>query len=238
MSERRRGSGCLVAVVVLIALLSGAVIVGDRMARDYVEDEFAAGVRQELGLDVPPEVTINGWPFLWQLWQRSFDHVEMTAPRATLSDQNRSIVVDDLHLNLHAVNASQDFTEIVAERLDATGRLSWQELSTLVQGGQVSQAGPDRIKIRYALEVFGESIDVEASGRPVLDAAAQKLEIEDVTLRVVGMDVPQVITDELMKLRLGEIDLALPMGLRVDALEVADRGIELEVSGTEVPLRR
>ncbi|MGJ3507124.1 LmeA family phospholipid-binding protein [Enemella sp. A6] len=238
MSERRKGSGCLVAVVVLIALLSGAVVIGDNLTRDYVEEEFATGVQSELGMDVPPEVDIQGWPFLWQLWQRKFDHVQMNAAQATLSDQERSIRVDDLHVDLHGVNASQDYTELVAERLNATGRLSWDELSRLVDGGQVSAAGSDRIKIRYTLEVFGQTIDVEASGKPVLDAEAQKLKIEDVDLRVVGMDVPRAITEELMRLRLGEIDLALPMGLRVDALGVAERGIEVQVSGTEVPLRR
>lgn len=213
-------------------------MVADRMTKGYVEDQFATGVQHELGMDTPPDVTINGWPFLWQLYQRTFDHVEMTADRATLSDQHRSIRVADLDLDLHTVRASDDFATLTAERLAATGRLTWDELSSLVDGGEVAFAGEGRIKITSTVQVYGQDVDVEASGKPVLNAAEQQLEIHEVTLRVVGMDVPQEITDELLRMQVGEINLTLPMNLRVDALSVVEDGIDLEVSGTEVPLQR
>lgn len=234
MSERRRGSGCLVAVVALIIALAAIGIIGDRATKSYVEKRVADTIQQELGTDAPPTVTVAGWPFLWQLWHREFGEATITADEITLSDDSRSVRINDINVDLYRVTTADDFSSAVLGQVDAAGLLTWDELSRQVGSGEVSGAGNGRIEILYTMVIFGQEIDVEASGRPVLDRASQQLLIEDVNLRVVGMDVPQRITEQLLRMRLGEIDLTLPMDLQITSLEVVDRGVAITVTGNNV----
>lgn len=232
--RRRRGSGCLVAVVALIAVLAAVGIVGDRVAKSYAENRLAETIQRELGADTTPTVSIAGWPFLWHAWHREFDEASISADEFTLSDQTRSIRVSDVQVDLYRVTTSSDFSSAVLGQVDASGLLTWDELSRQVGSGEVSGAGDGRIRILYTMVIFGQEIDVEASGRPVLDRAAQQLRIEDVNLRVVGMDVPQRITEQLMRMRLGEIDLTLPLDLHITSLEVVEEGVAITVNGHDL----
>ena len=65
----------VVAVIVLLVLLVGA----DFAARAYAESRTADAIRSEVGTDVTPDVSIEGFPFLWHAVQGSYPQVVITA---------------------------------------------------------------------------------------------------------------------------------------------------------------
>ena len=71
----------VVAVIVLLVLLVGA----DFAARAYAESRTADAIRSEVGTDVTPDVSIEGFPFLWHAVQGSYPQVVITASTTSVT---------------------------------------------------------------------------------------------------------------------------------------------------------
>ena len=59
------------------------LVVGDRAANAYTEDQMASQIQSSLALSGKPHVTIQGFPFLTQLAARDFRTVDVNASNET-----------------------------------------------------------------------------------------------------------------------------------------------------------
>src|SRR5690242_5576650 len=65
--RRRRGRGIAISFLVL-AILVAAFLIGDRMAKSYAQDKIAQQIQTQATLAAKPSVSIEGFPFLTQLF--------------------------------------------------------------------------------------------------------------------------------------------------------------------------
>ena len=65
----------VITVIILLALLVAA----DFGARAYAESRTADAIKAEVGTDVTPDVSIEGFPFLWHAVQGSYPQVVISA---------------------------------------------------------------------------------------------------------------------------------------------------------------
>ena len=71
-------------LVVIVALLGGGALYGDRYAEGQAEAYARQVVSENIAVTQPPAVDITGFPFLTQALRGTLDHVTGTVPGATL----------------------------------------------------------------------------------------------------------------------------------------------------------
>jgi hypothetical protein len=177
----------LITLVVLAVLLVAA----DFGGRAYAEHRAAGAVQTELGLTQAPDVSIEGFPFLWHAVQGSYPEVIITA----------SDVDDDV---LPGTRARVDLTTVTLPLRDAiagdTSHLAAQATSLQVivplsslQAALPRQevtlsAGPNgTLQVSATVSVAGVSFPV--TGTAKLSAANDALTLSVESLSAAGVDL-------------------------------------------------
>lgn len=241
MSRRsRRGVVALVVTVLVLALIAVGLVVADGVADETAEERSRASVQRGLGADVPPQLDIQGRPFLTQALAGDLERVVVHSDRTTLTTPRDSLTVQRLDVVAEHVRSSDGFVTLTADRLTGSADVAYDEISRL-SGHQVSpaEAGPagTRWLVAVPTSVFGIEVPVSVTGLPVLDGGyGRQLVLSDVRLSVAGYDVPQVVADQVIATSVTPVPLDLPLGLGADALRSTDQGMTVDFSGTDVAL--
>lgn len=227
--RRRRRIGCVVGLVLAVALLVGGTLLADRVTRGVAEDVAADAVRQKTSATAV-RVTVEGFPFLTQLARGTLDDVRVRATSATL----RGLDVTDLRITATGVAVREPRG---AEHVRATATVPTAALEDLLR---------DRTGWDLALRVDGDRLvaEGEAAGVPAavtLTLAAAGADgvtaaIESATLGGLTIDagvLPDGLASRITELRLTD---QLPAGARVTAATVQADGVHLAVELDDVTL--
>jgi DUF2993 family protein len=229
----RRRSGCLVAVLVLLVLVVGALVVADRVAVRVAEDRMAEEIASRGGLAGTPDVDITGVPFLTQAAAGTYRDIrvgltadELGQPAGTRAD----VSLRGVHLPLSDV-LSRSVQEIPVDRVDGTATLSYALLAEQLGGGTTLAADGDRLRITGTIEVLGLDLPLTAVGTVRLDGQDVVIDVQSASAG--GASVP----DPVLRRAAEQLDLrypipALPFGLQVTGVRPGAEGVDVRVEAT------
>lgn len=223
---RRRGLGCLVALVILVGLLIGA----DRVAAAVTENQLASKIQTSQQLSQKPSVSIDGFPFLTQVISRHFDHATVD-----LNNFNsRGVPIQHIHADLRGVHVSSGYNSATVDSLTGTATLSYTQvaaaLSKNLPFGEItlSQGGSgNNVKASYGIAGINVSADVA-----VKLVNGNELEFKTMNfatpLSVLGLSTG----DFDQKIQLG----GMPFGMQLKDLQVTATGVDIAAVGQNVVL--
>ena len=223
--SRRRGLGCLVALVILVALLVGA----DRVTAAITEGQLASKIQSSQKLNQKPSVSIDGFPFLTQVVSRHFDH-------ATVDIDNldaRGVPIQHIHADLRGVHVSSGYNSATVDTLTGTATLSYDQvaatLSRQARIGQInlSQGTGNQVKATYGIAGVDISADVTVS---LLSGNVLEFKTTTVHTPLSGLGLNTGGFDEKIPL------VGLPFGMQLKDLQVTSTGVDISATGQNVVL--
>ncbi len=177
----------LITLVVLAVLLVAA----DFGARAYAEHRAAGAIQSELGLNQPPDVSIEGFPFLWHAARGEYPEVIITA-----SDLDDGVLpgtrarIDLTTVTLALADAvSGDTSRLTAQATKLQVVIPLSSLQAALPRQDVTlSAGPDgTLQASTTLTVAGVDIPVVGAARLSVSDDTLTLSIED--LSAAGIDL-------------------------------------------------
>ncbi|TQL57340.1 DUF2993 family protein [Propioniferax innocua] len=231
--KRRPGVKLGVATVVVLGLVAGLGY-GDMRLRAFAEEKVSASVQNQLGLDGAPRVDFAGRFFGPQVAQRRFDAIDVYARDVEITTEGFALKIDELDLTLRDVTTT-DFESYTAGRLTGTARVRWTSAEEVVHV-PVRDGPGGRIRADYDQRLMGQSIRLIVSARPVVDEATQTFHLDDASATVQGYEIPDVVVQEAVEKMVKPTPISLPLGLRATGVRSSRKGLELDISGTDVRL--
>ncbi|MGW0535918.1 LmeA family phospholipid-binding protein [Streptomyces sp. NPDC003032] len=166
---RSRFAGLPLAAKALVAVLVAAAFLalGDRWALLYAEHEAADKLKEQMRLSAAPEVDIEGFPFLTQVFDRRLDKVKVTVPDVAadrVSLAKVSATATDVTIDGDGPT-SVDGARIGA--MEGEVLLSFEDLNRELGASQVTFTGRgrDQVLARGTLPVAGHDLKVRADAR-------------------------------------------------------------------------
>lgn len=177
----------LITLVVLAVLL----IAADFGARAYAEYRTAEAVRTELGLTQNPDVSIEGFPFLWHAVQGSYPAVILTATNV----DERLLPGTTVRVDLNTVTLplgdalKGDTSHLAAESTQLQVLIPLSSLQAALPRPDVTlSAGPDgTLQANASVTVLGVTIPL--TGAAKLSVADDQLTLTVDNLSAAGIDL-------------------------------------------------
>ncbi|MEU1120866.1 MULTISPECIES: DUF2993 domain-containing protein [unclassified Streptomyces] len=167
--RRTRFAGLPIAVKALVAVLvaTAFLTLGDRWALLYAEHEAAEKLKDQMHLSAAPEVDIEGFPFLTQVFDKRVDKVKVTVPDvaadrvslAKVSATGTDVTIDG--------DGPTSITGAHIGRMQGEVLLSFDDLNRELGASQVTFTGRghDQVLARGTLPVAGHDLKVRADAR-------------------------------------------------------------------------
>jgi hypothetical protein len=219
------------ALLIVVLLLLGLAVLGDRVAVGMAEDRVATELAAKGGLAGTPEVEITGFPFLTQAVAGSYDEVrisltadELGQPEGTRAD----VVLRGVQVPLSNV-LSGSVAEVPVDRIDGTATLSYELLSAQLGGDTTLRAEGDGLRITKTVEVLGRTLPLTATGTLALDGDELVIDVEKAS--GAGVDLPDfLVTRASDMLDLRYAVPALPFGLQLTGVAPGEDGVDVRVA--------
>lgn len=231
---RHRGLGCLIAFLLVFALLPGVLVAADRIGRGVANDQVAQQLQSRLGLTQKPNVDITGFPFLTQVAANRFERVVVDATGVSTGG-SKPMTVQRLQLQLGQVVTGNNFSSATAGTLTGSADIAWPEVQRAA-GVPVTPLPDGRVELRVSPRVLGQQATVLLRGRPALDVAAQSLRITEVQAEVAGYQLPDSVVRRVVQESVPSVPLQLPLGVRAGGLRVDAQRLALDLSGQNIVL--
>lgn len=221
-------------LLVLAVVLGGLFAVGDRLALSAAESEAASRIRVAQGLPTDPVVSIHGFPFLTQAWDKRFDQVDLSMAGVAATVGDKQVRVSELTAELRDVRVEGDYTRAVAATATGTARVSYEELRKVSDSDATLEYGGDgKIKVTGTVEVLGRKLTRSVlSTVSVVDGSTIRVRAD----KVPGEGIPML--EELVRQRT-DFDREMsgfPAGLEVREVEATPDGLMVAVGGEGVVL--
>ncbi|MCB7135982.1 LmeA family phospholipid-binding protein [Cellulosimicrobium marinum] len=218
----------LVGVLVVLVLLVGAAVVADRVAVRSAERGAVTAFEEEAQDVSGATVDITGFPFLTQLVGGELTHVTGSADSATFG----GYAVTDLDVDARGVSTSAPHTIASGTASGVIADTSLQD-ALREQSGLEATVTADGDVLALGLDLLGLDLTVDVTPRVAgPDTLAVDVDAVRTALGVVSVeDLPDVVARGLTDL---QVPLDLPDGVTLDAVQVADGGVRVTVSGTDV----
>jgi hypothetical protein len=225
------------ALLIVVLLLLGLAVVGDRVAVGIAEDRVGQELASKGRLAGTPNVDIAGFPFLTQAVAGRYDDVrisltadELGQPEGTRAD----IALHGVHVPLSSV-LSGSVTEVPVDRIDGTARLSYALLSAQLGGDATVRREGDGLRITKTVELLGQTFPLTATGTVAMDGDELVIDVERAF--GAGVDVPEFLVTRVSDL----LDLrytvpALPFGLQLTGVHPAEDGVDVQVAARDTVL--
>ena len=232
--------------LIILLVLAVVLVVGDRVAAFAVERQIAnqvadSAAERGAASEHSPEVDVHGFPFLTQVIGGEYGQVDITM-RDVHAD---NLVFPTLELEAHNIDAplteSLRGGDIVASTVDATGTISADSLSSLVDEVvefDIAVSSGGELDIEATLDVFGHEVPVQGGGSielvdNALSLTAGDFAAVDTSLPPGGEDVLQSMVDGLNTV----VELpTLPYGITLTDLEFSNEAILVKGSAEDVEL--
>ncbi|MBO0829806.1 MAG: DUF2993 domain-containing protein [Streptosporangiales bacterium] len=225
-------------VLITLVVLALVFVAADRMAVYLAEDRAEAALASWLG--TRPNVEIHGFPFLTQWGQGSYREATVSGKRATISGKQIDgpvITLDDVRTSPWA-HTSQDFAGATAGTVRLSGTVPFADLP-LPNGVTVQRDGTSTHDVRLSgtVSVFGRHEKFQAIGTVALEHG--RITLSPHSVRFLGRASSSALTSIARDhLRLSVRPPALPDGLSLTGVTVADTGIRVTATGHDLKLPR
>lgn len=223
-------------LVVLLLLL----VVADRAGAAYAGRQIADELASAGGFDSPPDVTVEGVPFLTQAVRGEYRRIEVAASSVetdelTLSELDARLFGARIPLSDVLADAVM---RVPADRIQGTALVTYDELESLAaeQDAEIDlSAEGDQLRVAGEVVLLGQEFSA---------SALSNLSVEEgeIVLRAESFDVGNEEINELLNEGLrGELDQrfdlgGLPYGLVLDEVEVQEDGLLLSASAEDTVL--
>lgn len=235
----------ILVVLVIVAVLA---VVADRggvwAAERTVADQVAAELASYEVDSAPPDVQIEGVPFLTQVGAGRYEQVTLVL-REVGTGEVRLSQVELVATGVTAAVSTLVSGEgpIDAERVDGTALISYAELIALsgVEGLELSAGSSGAMAIRWPTELAGQPVTLVGVAEASVAGEAIRLEVSEVTVEDPDGRPPGVedlVNELFLQLSMMVPLPPLPYGLSVDSVRAEPAGLAVEVSATDVPLAR
>lgn len=226
--RRRGGTGCLVAlllvVVLLVALYAAAEWVSRLMLRGAAE---AAVTRAGVEVDGPLDVSVPGL-VIPQFFSGSFDEMTVTADDVTVEGLSADVEVTASDVAIRDRTAGSVTALVSMDAAGVEGVLASSDAFAALGGSpELTIAEPD-ITASTQLSVFGAEVPLELAVRPSVAEGRLQLAPESITLgeETISQDALSRLPGGLSSLLSGPIpvclDGSLPRGVTLTGASVAD----------------
>ncbi|MEI7030952.1 DUF2993 domain-containing protein [Streptomyces pratensis] len=221
-------------LLVLVVVVGGLFVAVDRVAVHFAEAEAEDRITISGGSAGSTEISIKGFPFLTQLAGSRLDQVDVRLSGMSTSAAGRAIRVSEVRAQLHDVKLGSGYRSATAARATGTALVSYEDLTAAASEGVVVEYGGNgKAKVTGTVELLGRPIS-----RSVLSTVTRT---DGHTIKVRADEVPGEGlpgVEDLVRSRTdfeGEID-GLPQGLELRKVTVTEKGVEIEVAGSDVSL--
>jgi Cu/Zn superoxide dismutase len=198
------------------------LVVGDRAANAYTEDQMASQVQSSLALSGKPHVTIQGFPFLTQLAARDFRTVDINASNETAGPGGQ-LEIASLTATLHGMHI-HGLKSATIDQFNASALITFTALGSaggIPDGITLSADGPNRVKA----DVGG------------LTAVAQVTRTGPDQVNVKVTDFGEIPPDVLGNLANFNISIPkLPAGVSIQAISITQQGLRITATGHNTTL--
>lgn len=215
--HRRRRWPVIVAIIVVV--LAGLAVAGDRVAAAYAEHRIASEIQKQ-GFGARPDVTIHGFPFLTQVAGRHFPHASMTAKNV----HEGPLTISTIDGDVRDVRLGPGFKSGTIGRVDGTGTISFGNLTKAAGEPdlQLVADGPDTVKAEVDLGV-GTATAIARVTKAGNGIRVHAISVEGFSLADLGDDLDFTVPVK-----------GLPMGLEFRSLSVSSKGVALRIGGSDI----
>ena len=217
-------------IVLVVALFGAGLYFGDRFAQHRAEQKAAAALQPRLGTPQPPQVDIEGFPFVTQVASRLIDRIHIVADQiGTTNDALLTLAHADLVLTDVATN--DWFKTMNISHAEGTALLDYAKLSSLA-GAPMTYGSDGRVELDIKTTVLGRDVEAVVSGTPRLNAKEQTMTLSDAKIAVAGVNLPEFTSQALLVALLKPIPLkGMPLGMTVTRITAAEDGVHVDLVG-------
>lgn len=226
------------ALLVVLLLLTGLALLGDRMAVRVAEGQVAAQLAGKGGLVGTPEVEIGGFPFLTQAIGGRYEDVRIALDAAELGQPEgtrATVSLRGVHVPLSSV-LDGSVAEVPVDRIDGRATLAYELLAGELGGDATIAPEGAGLRISRTVELLGYTLPVSAAGTVAL--AGDQLVVDVERAAGAGVEIPGFLVSRVSDL----LDLRytvpeLPFGLQLTGVAPAADGVQVRVEATDAVLR-
>ena len=206
------------------------LVVGDRAANAYTENQMASQVQSSLGLSGKPHVTIQGFPFLTQLAARDFRTVDVNASNETIKASSAGsglLEIASLTATLHGMHI-HGLNSATIDQFNASALITFTALGNvggIPQGITLSADGPNQIKADISLGPLSDT------------ATAQVTRTGPNQINVKVIRFGGIPADALGNLVNFSFSIPkLPAGVTIQSISVTQQGLRITAAGQNTTL--
>lgn len=221
-------------LLIMVVVLGGIFIAVDRAAVYFAESEAADRVGISGSTIDSTDISIKGFPFLTQVAGSSLDEVDIELAGIETDAGGRRIRISKMNAELHDVTLTNGFSSATAARATGTATVSYEDLTHAADDGVVVQYGGNgKVKVTGSVEILGRTLKRSVTSTVTL--------VDGHTIRVHADKVPGEGIPGLEGLVRRKTDFereigALPNGLKLQRIEPTKNGLEISVTGSDIPL--
>ena len=226
--RRRRRRWPLITLIVIIVVL----VLGDRAANAYTENQMASQIQSSLGLSGKPSVTIQGFPFLTQLAARDFRTVNINASNETITSSSAGsglLKIASLAATLHGMHI-HGLNSATIDQFNASALVTFTALGDvggIPQGITLSADGPNQIKADLSIGPLSDT------------AVAQVTQTGSNQINVKIVDAGGIPADLLGNLANFSFSIPkLPAGVTIQSISVTQQGLRITAAGQNTTLNK
>ena len=231
VTRRRRRKGPWIALITVIVLLV-LLVVSDRVANAYAENQMASQVQSSLDLSGKPSVSIQGFPFWTQLIAKDFNTVDVTASNETINSPSAgggALEIASLNATLHGLHfQSFSSNSATVDQFNASALVTFTALANvggIPQGIQLTADGGNKVKATISIGPLSDT------------AEAQVTQTGPNTINVKVIDAGGIPSDVLGNLANFSFSIPkLPAGVSIQSVSVTQQGVMVTISGTHTTL--
>ncbi len=241
---RRRGGRFLLVLIVLAGLVVALDRVGPRVAERVISDRVAAQLVQQRASSDPPQVAIEGIPFLTQIFAGRYQEIKIDLANFSGPAGDRQIKLPLLAIKAQDVRASVSTLtsgtgDIVVSRVTGTATIDYAQLVSLINQPGLRLSAKDGKLIGSApVTALGQTFNLSGAAQISVQDGVVQVRFSHVT--AAGLpDVPLVrdlIDSYVKKLSVDVKVPKLPLNLALRDVQPLAGGLEVSAAATEVPL--
>ncbi len=225
-------------LLILAIVLCGLTIAADRAALATAQTRIAAEVQKEADLADRPSVDLLGFPFLTQAVGGQYDGGRLVAHDL----RTDKLKVNRLVIHLREVKVplvdliTGDISAVPVGAVTGLALVTYAELAaaTGVSGLTIAPKG-DKLELTFPPEHFRTDVPVIATAR--IGVTEQAVRITSVLIQ--GVRLPDMLTAAVLAKVQENLEVgALPYGLQVTDVRVAEAGVEVSASAKNAVLRK
>jgi len=220
--RRRRRKWPLITLIVIVLVL----VVGDRVANAYTENQMASQFQSSLELSGKPHVTIQGFPFLTQLAARDLRTVDVTASNETAGPGGQ-LEIASLNATLHGLHIN-GLNSATIDQFNASALITFTALGKaggIPQGITLSADGPNQVKANISIGPLSDT------------AVAQVTQSGAGQINVKIIDAGGIPTSVLGSLANFSVSIPkLPAGVSIQSVSVTQQGVLITANGHNTTL--